>query len=210
MPADYLLQVPENVLPTKRWGSHGIPCVPVLANLYMEMFEEIAKNSWTSTTNLETLFGQHILCHAEDWSWRFPEHFNSIRPTIMFTMEQEDGNLPSWTPSSTGRMTESLKLVYTGSQLTQTDTCISPPPPSPCEERHGLLPLPPSSDHCPEHECNQRGRTPQEGNDYPETFCEHSQQAPYSNRANWRSSSNNLHPLCSRTEWGCETGMPML
>ena len=127
MPADYLLQVPENVLPTKRWGSHGIPCVPVLANLYMEMFEEIAKNSWTSTTNLETLFGQHILCHAEDWSWRFPEHFNSIRPTIMFTMEQEDGNLPFLDSLLHRKDDKTLGVSVYRSQLTQTNTCISSP-----------------------------------------------------------------------------------
>ena len=52
---------------------------------------------------------------------------NSIRPTIMFTMEQEDGNLPFLDSLLHRKDDKTLGVSVYRSQLTQTNTCISSP-----------------------------------------------------------------------------------
>jgi len=107
----------------------GSPVSPVVANLYVKTLEEIAIRTAEHPLQIWKCYVDDTFCVMKTEVEGFLSHFNSIRPSIMFTTEQqEDDNLLyTWTPSSTGRMTELLKSVYTGSQLTQTDTCISPP-----------------------------------------------------------------------------------
>ena len=70
-------------------------CFPSLAHLYMEFFEELA---------LETAPTRHRLWkkYVDDTSFILKKgstkellrHLNGVRPTIKFTVEQEDGTLP--------------------------------------------------------------------------------------------------------------------
>ena len=86
MPADYLLQVAGKVLSVKRWAAMGSPVSPVVANLYMEFFEEIAIRTAEHPPRFCVMKKTEVEA--------FLSHLSSIRPTIMFTMEQqEDDNL---------------------------------------------------------------------------------------------------------------------
>ena len=166
-----ILQVSGNVLPTKRWGSHGIPCVPSSGK---PLHGNDPKNCWTSTMYLEMLCGRYVLCDEEDWRWRFPEHLNSTHPTIMFTMEQEDGNLLFLDSLLHRKDDRTLEVsVYRKPSHTDWYLHFSSHHPPPREERHGLLPLPPSPDYRQnENVTKEEGhlRMVLEGNDYPETF----------------------------------------
>lgn len=65
----------------------GSPVSPVVANLYMEMFEEIAIRTAEHPPQFCVMKKTEVEA--------FLSHLSSIRPTIMFTMEQQkDDNLP--------------------------------------------------------------------------------------------------------------------
>ena len=115
----------RNVLPTKRWGRHGIPCVPSSGN---PLHGNDPKNCWTYPPWIWKCYVDDTFCvmkKTEDEG--FLSISTAFTPPSCSPWSRKMAIYYSWTPSSTGRMTELLKLVYTGSQVTQTDTCISPP-----------------------------------------------------------------------------------
>ena len=72
----------------------GSPLSPVLANIYMKYFEEMALGSTSLKPSmwLRYIDDTFILCpHQEDVQILF-DHVNSIRPSIHFTMEKEQDN----------------------------------------------------------------------------------------------------------------------
>ena len=72
----------------------GSPLSPVLANTYMEYFEEIAliSTSLEPSMRLRYVDNTFILwLHQEDVQI-LVDHVNSIRPSIRFTMEKEQDN----------------------------------------------------------------------------------------------------------------------
>ena len=72
----------------------GSPLSPVLANIYMEYFEEMALGSTSLKPSiwLRYINDTFILWpHQEDVQILL-DHVNSIRPSIQFTMEKEQDN----------------------------------------------------------------------------------------------------------------------
>ena len=72
----------------------GSPLSPILANLYMEYFEEIALKSTEMVPSLWLRYVDDtfvIWPHGEDTLPDFLKHLNSIRSPIQFTMEKELG-----------------------------------------------------------------------------------------------------------------------
>ena len=81
----------------------GSPLSPIIANLYMESFEEKAIN--TSPTPLclwRRFVDDTIVIIKKIQKESFISHINSIDEKIQFTMEdsREDGSMPFWTPWS--------------------------------------------------------------------------------------------------------------
>ena len=72
----------------------GLPLSPVLANIYMEYFEEMALGS----TSLKPLMwfryvdDTFILWPRQEDVQTLLDHVNSIRPSIQFSMEKEQNN----------------------------------------------------------------------------------------------------------------------
>ena len=78
----------------------GNPLSPVVANIYMEHFEELALESGESkpATWLRYVDDTFVIWNkGRDKLLDFLEHLNSIRPSIQFTMElEEDRKLFFW------------------------------------------------------------------------------------------------------------------
>ena len=108
----------------------GSPCPPVVANIYMEYFEDLA-------------LGPELPVSVKDWkryvddvfsiipkgNWdKILQYLNSIDPHIKFTIEQrnEEGASPSWTPFPNPKAGV-LQSQYTENPHTLTGTCISIP-----------------------------------------------------------------------------------
>ena len=73
----------------------GSPVSPVVANIYMEMFEELALRTATTCPRIWKRYVDDTFCVMEmTHVHTFLEHLNSLHPTIKFTMELEsDGHL---------------------------------------------------------------------------------------------------------------------
>ena len=72
----------------------GLPLTPVLANIYMEYFEEMALGSTSLKPSMWLRYIDDTFLlwpHQEDVQILF-DHMNSIRPSIQFTMEKEQDN----------------------------------------------------------------------------------------------------------------------
>ena len=72
----------------------GSPVSPVLANLYMEYFEEMALGSTSLKPSIWLRYVNNSFVlwpHQEDVQILL-DHVNSIRPSIQFTMEKEQDN----------------------------------------------------------------------------------------------------------------------
>lgn len=72
----------------------GSPLSPILANLYMEFFEETALKSTETVPSLWLRYVDDtfvIWPHGEDTLPGFLKHLNSIQSSIQFTMEKESG-----------------------------------------------------------------------------------------------------------------------
>ena len=82
----------------KEGAAMGNPLSPVVANIYMEHFEELALESAESkpATWLRYVDDTFVIWNkGRDKLLDFLEHLNSIRPSIQFTMElEEDRKLP--------------------------------------------------------------------------------------------------------------------
>nr|XP_060615668.1 uncharacterized protein LOC132765391 [Anolis sagrei ordinatus] len=76
----------------------GSPLSPVIANFYMEHFEEQALETATKKPTIWFRYVDDtftIWSHGEEELNRFLDHLNSIHPNIQFTMEKEnEGRLP--------------------------------------------------------------------------------------------------------------------
>jgi hypothetical protein len=103
----------------------GSPLTPVIANFYMEFFEQQA-------INLATKKPAHWYRYADDtfvvWAHGkqelrvFLQHLNSIHPNIKFTLEVEQNHaLPLLDVSVSRRLDSSFCLLYIGSPHTHTD-----------------------------------------------------------------------------------------
>ena len=74
----------------------GSPVSPVVANIYMEMFEELALRTATYPPRIWTHYvDDTFLVITKTVVEKFLNHLNSLRPTITFTVEQKvEGKLP--------------------------------------------------------------------------------------------------------------------
>ena len=74
----------------------GSPVSPVVANIYMEMFEELALRMATHPPRIWRCYVDDTFCVITKTEVEgFLSHFNSLRPTITFTAKEEvDGKLP--------------------------------------------------------------------------------------------------------------------
>ena len=71
----------------------GSPLSPILANIYMEFFEELAISMATKKPSIWLLYvdDTFVTCkHGEDNLKSFLGHLNSIKTSIQFTMEEEE------------------------------------------------------------------------------------------------------------------------
>ena len=72
----------------------GSPVSAVVANLYMEFFEELALQSAPSRPRFWKRYVDDTCCIMKDEVEPLLNHLNSVRTTIKFTMELErDGSL---------------------------------------------------------------------------------------------------------------------
>ena len=97
LPEQHLFHFPGQVLWTAEGSCNGIPHSPIVANLYMEKFEQLAINTAPHPPFLEKICGWH-LHHPGVTNTRpvFLEHLNSIDQHIQFTSEEAgiDGSIP--------------------------------------------------------------------------------------------------------------------
>ena len=71
----------------------GSPVSPVVANLYMEMFEEMALSTTEPRPRVWRRYVDDIFCLVEEKHMdNLLKHLNNQRPTIRFTVEREDSN----------------------------------------------------------------------------------------------------------------------
>ena len=109
----------------------GSPLSPILANLFMEWFEEEAIR--TTQTN-PTLWLRYVddtfvlWQHERDELDRFLTHLNNIRPSIQFTMEiEKDGRHPFLDTEVIRNQNDGTAYTWsTESQPTLIDTFITP------------------------------------------------------------------------------------
>ena len=79
----------------------GSPLSPIIANLYMEAFEEKAISTSPTPHSLWRRFvDDTFVIIKKIQKDSFISHINSIDKKIQFTMEEskEDGSMPFWTP----------------------------------------------------------------------------------------------------------------
>ena len=77
------------------------PLSPIIANLYMEAFEDKAINTSPTPPSLWRRFvDDTFVIIKKTHKDSFISHINSIDEKIQFTMEdsKEDGSMPFWTP----------------------------------------------------------------------------------------------------------------
>ena len=74
----------------------GSPVSPVVANIYMEMFEELALRRATNPPRIWRHYVDDTFCMITKMKVEgFLSHLNSLHPTITFTVEkEEEGKLP--------------------------------------------------------------------------------------------------------------------
>ena len=106
----------------KEGAAMGSPVSAVVANLYMEFFEELALETAPTRPRLWNRCVDDTFCILRKGS---PEellhHLNGVRLTIKFTVEQEeDGTLHSLTRYSGGERMAAWMSLSTGSPRTRT------------------------------------------------------------------------------------------
>ena len=78
----------------EEWLAMGSPWSPVLANIYVEYFEEMALGSTSLKPSMWLRYVDDTFIlwpHQEDVQTLL-DHVNSIRPSVQFTMEKEQVN----------------------------------------------------------------------------------------------------------------------
>ena len=100
----------------------GSPVSAVVANLYMEFFEELALGTAPSRPRLWKRYVDDTCCIMKrDAVEALLHHLNEVRPTIKFTMEREkDGSLPFLDTNLTRREDGTLNVTVFRKQ-THTD-----------------------------------------------------------------------------------------
>ena len=85
-----------NFYEQKEGAAMGSPVSAVVANLYMEFFEELALDTAPTRPRLWKRYVDDTFCILRKGSTKeLLHHLNGVRPTIKFTVEQEeDGTLP--------------------------------------------------------------------------------------------------------------------
>ena len=105
----------------------GSPVSAVVANLYMEFFEELALESAPSRPRLWKRYLDDTCCILMKGDVDGLLHYlNSVRPTIKFTMEVEEGGSLPFLDMRVNRMVN-LTLLYTINRHTWTVTCAIDP-----------------------------------------------------------------------------------
>ena len=138
----------------------GSPVSPVVANIYMEMFEELALRM-TPAPRIWKRYVDDTFCVMEkEDTQTFLDQLNSLHPTIQFTMElEEDGCLPFFDTLLTRRGDGRVNIgVYR--KKTHSDWYLQLTPPCACQERSGLLPFPPDKDCGQRRERQERKESP--------------------------------------------------
>ena len=134
----------------------GSPVSPVVANIYMEMFEELALRMATHQSRIWRHYVDDTFCMITKTEVKgFLSHLNSLRPTITFTAEKEvDGKLPFLDTLLHRKNDGSLDIsVYR--KPTHTDRYLNFSSHHPRHVKEGIvscMPLPPSTKHCPRRE----------------------------------------------------------
>ena len=102
----------------------GSPVSAVVANLYMEFFEELALELAPTRPRFWKRYVDDTCCIMQrDAMEPLLHHFNEVRPTIKFTMELEkDGSLPFLDTSLTRREDGTLNMS-SENRHTRTGTC---------------------------------------------------------------------------------------
>ena len=96
------------VLRAEAGAAMGPPISAVLANLYMEFFEELALESAPLRPRFWKQYVDNTSCKtAEMWSGALLHHLSYVRPTVKFTMD-----LPILDTKLTRRKGEALDVVY--------------------------------------------------------------------------------------------------
>ena len=84
-----------NLYEQKEGVAMGSPVSAVVANLYMEFFEELALETVPTRPRLWKRYVDDTFCVIRKGSTKeLLRHLNGVRLTIKFTVEQEDGTLP--------------------------------------------------------------------------------------------------------------------
>ena len=102
----------------------GSPVSPIIANLYMEYFEQKA----VSTAPTHRLWHRYVddtfVIQKEVNKQDFLQYINSVDPAIWSTVENKRRMVlsPSWTPLLNQRLMVICPLLYTGNLLTWTST----------------------------------------------------------------------------------------
>ncbi len=68
------------------------PVLPVVANLYMENFEEKALSTTTNTPDIWLRYVDDAFRVLQNYVSEFTEHINNIDSNIKFTMEEPENN----------------------------------------------------------------------------------------------------------------------
>ena len=89
----------------------GSPVSPVLANLYIELFEDRALSTAVNPQMVERFVDDTFVILKQDKKEEFLQHINSVDPAIQFTTEEQkqDGSMPFLdilvTPQEDGTLT---------------------------------------------------------------------------------------------------------
>ena len=68
----------------------GSPVYPMVANIYIDMFEELALSTASHAPRIWKRYVDDTFCVMEaEHVDQFLSHIENLRPTIKFTMEQE-------------------------------------------------------------------------------------------------------------------------
>ena len=109
------------------------PVSAVVANLYMEFFEELALESAPERPRLWKRYVDDTCCIVQRDA--VDHHLNDVRPTIKFTMELEkDGSLPFLDTKLTRREDGTLNVTVFRTGTHGQVLALQLPPPTECKE----------------------------------------------------------------------------
>ena len=111
------------VFPTVIWDLHGISYIPVLADMFVEVFESTAldtadhrPSTWLRYVDDTFVIWPHGPQHLQG----FLDHLNNLHPNIKFTMDQVEGRFIPFLDVKVSRQLDGS--VYR--KLTHRDQCL--------------------------------------------------------------------------------------